>query len=79
MILRFLFFAFLVYLLYKFLFGFVIPIYRTTREVKRNFRHMQDQMNRQAPPGAPGDYQQTTTTSKKEKPGDYIDFEEIKD
>ncbi|MGV3528213.1 MAG: hypothetical protein ACO1OO_04905 [Flavisolibacter sp.] len=78
MILRFLFYAFLVYLLYKFLFGFVIPIFRTTREVKRNFRHMQDQMNRQAPPNPQGSYEQTAN-SNKEKPGDYIDFEEIKD
>lgn len=75
MILRFLFFLLIAYLLYRFIFGFVIPVYRTTRKVKQGFREMQDRMNeaerqRTPPP---------QSTPQREQPGEYIDFEEVKD
>jgi hypothetical protein len=71
---------FVLYILYKLIFDFIIPIYNTTKKVKKQFgemhNKMQEQMNTfnqqqqnnssQAPRGEP---------VKKE---DYIDFEEIK-
>lgn len=70
---------FLIYILYKLIFDFIIPIYHTTKKVKKQFgemhNKMQDQMNTfnkqqasssKAPPQKP---------VKKE---DYIDYEEIK-
>ncbi len=74
---------FLLYILYKLIFDFIIPIYRTTKQVKRQFGEMnakmQEQMNsdsyrnnqqqNQQPPKAKQE------TAKKE---DYIDYEEIK-
>jgi hypothetical protein len=80
MIFKILFYGFLLYLAYKLIFNFVIPIYKTTKQVKRSFRDMQEQMQQHADPY----YQQPQTNSPAEKPakgksGDYIEFEEVKD
>ena len=76
MIFRILFYAFLVYLLYKLIFDFIIPVYKTTRQVKKGFREMQDRMQEHM------QQQQQSPRSKSEtpktQPGDYIDFEELK-
>jgi hypothetical protein len=76
---RFIFYAFLFYMLYKLVFDFIIPVYRTTRQVKKGFREMNERMRQQS-----GGVQQQNTSipkSKAEKttPGDYIEFEEVKD
>ena len=68
---------FLLYLLYKFIFDFIIPIYQSSKKIKKQFGEMQEKMqgdlkNYQSPQKAPPQ----ETVSKKE--GDYIDFEEIK-
>ena len=68
---------FLLYLLYKFIFDFIIPIYESSKKIKKQFGDMQDKMqndmknyqNQQRPT-------QPEPASKKE--GDYIDFEEVK-
>lgn len=82
MILRFFFYAFLVYLLYKLIFDFILPVYRTTRQVKRGFREMQDRMYQQQNGGPhasqAGAVKQNSTTGRKGDE-DYIDFEEVKD
>ena len=77
--LRYLFYAFLIYLGYRLVFHFIIPIYKTTRQVKKQFREMhsrmQDNMGQQPP------YQQPVTPAtenKNQQAGDYIDFEELK-
>ena len=77
--LRYLFFAFLIYLAYRLVFHFIIPIYKTTRQVKKQFREMhsrmQDNIGQQPP------YQQPVTPvteNKNQQAGDYIDFEELK-
>ncbi len=82
MILRFLFYAFLIYMLYQLVFHFIIPVYRTTKQVKRGFREMQERMHQHGaassyPPEA-GTVQQSTSAGKKGAE-DYIDFEEVKD
>ena len=75
---RYLLYIFLIYLAYRLIFHFIIPIYKTTRQVKKQFQdmhnRMQDQMNQQygseqSPPPTP---------EKKEQVGDYIDFEDVK-
>ena len=68
---------FLLYLLYKFIFDFIIPIYESSKKIKKQFGEMQEKMqndmktyqNQQRPP-------KPEPASKKE--GDYIDFEEVK-
>lgn len=77
--LQVLLYAFLAYILYNLIFRFIIPLYRTTRQIKKGFREMQEKMNgamggqhpfdQQAPPRQP---------EPAPKKGDYIDFEEIK-
>ncbi len=81
MVLSFLFYAFLVYLAYRILFGLVIPLYRTTRKVKRSFREMQEKMQEQQSfyhDGYTSQEKRTSTHAKGAEPGDYIEFEEVK-
>jgi hypothetical protein len=68
----------MIYLAYKVIFHLIIPIYKTTRQVKKGFQDMQQKMNdhmqqqqNQSAGNNPGQ-------SKNEPAGDYIDFEEIK-
>ena len=81
MILRFLFFLFLAYVLYKLIVDFVIPIYKTTQKVKQGFRDMQQNMQDGQPGFSDGYSASPQETAKKERPplGDYIDFEEVKE
>lgn len=68
---------FLIYIFYKLIFDFIIPVYESTKKIKKQFGDIQSKMqqdmntfqNQQkaAPPDAP---------AKKE--GDYIEFEEVK-
>ena len=79
MILLFLFYFFLAYLLYRLVFHFIIPIYRTTKKVRQGFRDMQDKMN-----GQPNAYANNGAGSDENKKpnldnvGEYIDFEDVK-
>ena len=79
MIFRILFYAFLVYLLYKLVFDFIIPVYKTTRQVKKGFKEMHDRMQehmqqQQQPQQSARSKSETSNT----KSGDYIEFEELK-
>jgi len=65
------------FILYKLIFDFIIPVYRTTRRIRRQFRDIQQQMHermRQTQPPPPPPQRQTTTKDS----ADYIDFEEVK-
>jgi hypothetical protein len=76
---HYLFYAFLIYLAYRFIFHFIIPVYKTTRQVKKQFREMnsrmEDYVNQQRANQQPASPQPEV---KKEQAGDYIDFEEVK-
>jgi Sec-independent protein translocase protein TatA len=69
---------FLFYLLYKFIFEFVIPIFRTTREVKKKMNEFQQNMNKQAETNRTSSTNNEKPTVSKPRSDDYIDFEEIK-
>ena len=76
---RYLLYAFLIYLAYRLVFHFIIPIYKTTRQVKKQFREMHSRMEDHVSQQQP--YQQPptpATENKKQQAGDYIDFEELK-
>jgi hypothetical protein len=66
-------------MLYKLVFDFIIPVYRTTRQVKKGFREMNERMRQHTE----GFQQQNTSIPKskteKNPPEDYIEFEEVKD
>ena len=70
----------LIYILYKLIFDFIIPIYRTTKRVKKQFGEMQSKMQEQM---NTYNQQQSSTSAKttKQEPlktEEYIDYEEIK-
>jgi hypothetical protein len=69
--------AIALYVLYKLVFNFIVPVYKTTTQVKQQFRNMHDNMRQHA-----NNFQeQQEPESKKEKAtasvGEYIDFEEV--
>ena len=68
-----------IYLLYKFVADFVIPVYRTSKRVQAQFRDMQQRANPNSGP-TQNDYKASSVDSNsKVNSKDYIDFEEIKD
>ncbi len=78
--LKALFELFLLYLLYKLIFDFIIPVYQTTKQVKQKVSKMQQDMNEHIQcqnSQYTADTKQETKTSKKTS-DDYIDFEEVK-
>jgi Sec-independent protein translocase protein TatA len=77
MIFRILFYAFLIYLAYKLLFELIIPLYRTTKKIKRGIREMQQKMEQQQHQQN-GNATSPDPNASKPKAGDYIDFEEVK-
>lgn len=76
---RFLLYFFLIYLGYQFIFKFLIPIFKTTQQVKRDVRAMHDRMSEMANTQNSATPQGKSQGSTSKAPvGDYIDFEEIK-
>ena len=72
----------LFYLLYRFIGGFLLPLYRTTRQMRQQFRNMNGH-----PPSEGTNGTHTNTTHQEQpgnpkpgssKVGEYIDFEEVK-
>jgi hypothetical protein len=66
------------YLVYRLIFDLVVPVYKTTKQVKRQFGDMHEQMRQHA-----NAYQQQRPAEPApERPaakaGEYIDFEEVK-
>ncbi|MBC7890448.1 MAG: hypothetical protein H7Z13_21440 [Ferruginibacter sp.] len=82
-IFRLAFELFALYLLYKLIFDFIIPVVKTTRQVKKQFgdmsAQMQEKMNQQQKTAAPG-FNSTTkaAATPSGKNDDYIEFEEVK-
>ena len=76
---RYIFYALVVYLLYRLIFGFIIPIFRTSKKMREQFNQARQQMEDQ--------YQQSgqqhqdagrhNVPKENAKIGEYIDFEEI--
>lgn len=68
---------FLIYLLYKLIFDFIIPVYESSKKIKKQFGEMQDKMQNDIK-----NYQSHQNPVRPEpapqKEGDYIDFEEVK-
>jgi hypothetical protein len=72
---RYLLLGLLAFFLYKLIFGLIIPVYRTTRKVRKKFREFEQQMNQTMSPKQeeqPAPVAKNRNTSK-----DYIEFEDI--
>jgi hypothetical protein len=80
MILRFLLYGLISYLLFKLVFNFIIPLFKTTKQIRQQFKdvqsRMQEQMNAQHTQQAP--FQEGPRPQKVDKE-DYLEFEEIKE
>lgn len=75
---RIIIWAIVAYCIYKIVFDFLIPIFRVSRRMKRQVREFQRQAN-----GEFENYQKDNISPNqappKQKQGEYIDFEEIKE
>lgn len=68
---------FLIYVVYKLIFDFIIPIFESTKKIKKQFGEMQNKM--QGDINAQHSRQSSPKTETKAKTNDdYIDFEEVK-
>jgi Sec-independent protein translocase protein TatA len=81
---RIVFELFALYLLYKLIFDFIIPVAKTTKQVKKQFsdmnNRMQETMQQQQAQQQNNTFTKNTNTatSSGKKSDDYIEFEEIK-
>ena len=66
-----------IYILYKVIFDFIVPLYNTTKQMKGKMSEMQERMQQQQRAQAE---QQRQNPAPKESitKGDYIDYEEVK-
>jgi Sec-independent protein translocase protein TatA len=72
---RYILYAILAWFIYNLLFRLIIPVFKTTRQMKKKFRGMQEEQMKQHEPYQQADKKKTTSKPRSE---DYIDFEEIK-
>jgi len=80
-IFKLLFELFLLYLAYKLIFEFIIPVYRTTKQMKQKMADLHQKMESQQRQNAASPESTGPTSSKtanKTVAGDYIDYEEVK-
>ena len=68
---------FVLYLLYKLIFDFIIPVYKTTKQVKQKVGEMQSQMNEHKKQQQSGSFTTTKESGAKTGKEDYIEFEEV--
>ncbi len=65
-----------IYVLYKVIFDFIIPLYKTTKQVKTKMNDMQTRMQEQQRGHTNEPTQEAQKQSKPAK-DDYIDYEEV--
>jgi hypothetical protein len=68
---------FLIYILYQLIFEFIVPVYQSTKKIRKQFGEMQSKMQQDINAA-----NRTQASAQPEpmvkKEGDYIDFEEVK-
>lgn len=71
-----------IYILYKLIFSFIIPLYKASKQMKGKVSEMQERMQAQQRAQAEQQRQQQTPTAprtaEKISKDDYIDYEEVK-
>lgn len=75
---KYLFWAIVIYLLVRFIFNFLIPVFKATRQMRNQVKEFQSKMEEQQtqqPFRGSAQAQQANPKASKE---DYIDFEEVK-
>ena len=80
-IFKLLFELFLLYLAYKLIFDFIIPVYKTTKQMKQKMADLHEKMQNQQRQNSSASTSASSTSAKpqtKSVAGDYIDYEEVK-
>ena len=78
-LIRVIFELLVMYLLYKLIFDFIIPVYKTTKQVKQKVGEMQSQMNEHMKQQQNNQFTaETKDNASKPHKEDYIEFEEVK-
>ncbi|PWT95898.1 MAG: hypothetical protein C5B52_16895 [Bacteroidetes bacterium] len=75
---RYIFYFILGYLLVRFITGFVIPVFRTSKQIRRQFNDIHDQMQEQMRQQQQQNDPETSHTNNSSQIGEYIEFEELK-
>jgi hypothetical protein len=70
---RYILYLVLGYLLYRFVTGFLIPVFKTSSQIRQQFNDMQNQMNNQKDHSG-----KTDKSTINKQVGEYIDFEDVK-
>ena len=70
---RIFFLAIVIYLLYRLIFELIIPIFTTTKHIRKQFNNMQDNAN-----ASVKKREEEQASKSKTRVGEYIEFEEIK-
>lgn len=68
----------LIYLFYRFLFGFIIPLFTATKQMKDKMQEFQRKMEENQTNYA-NNSGRPDIEAKKAPEGDYIEYEEVKD
>ena len=76
----YLFLGIILFIAYRFITGFVIPVARTTSQVRQQFHSMKEQMEKaqQQQNGGKTNAEQTAQKPKFDVEGEYIPFEDVK-
>ena len=78
-IFKLLFQLFLLYMLYKLVFDFIIPVYRASKKMQRDVNQMQEKMREQQRQQAVREEKAVNRTAgNPDRNTDYIEFEEVK-
>lgn len=75
---KYIFYILIGYLLYRFLTNFLFPVYKTGKQIKKQFDEMQQQMQDNVRQNSTGNATPPKQKSSESSSlGEYIDFEEI--
>jgi len=75
---KYILYGLLIYFLVRLVFNFIIPVYKTTRQVKKQFREMNERMNGTSTGQQQDHHSQAPPPREETRVGEYIDFEEVK-
>ena len=76
--LQYIFWTIVIYLLFRFIFNFVVPVIRVGRQMRRQMNDFHQNMHSQQQPQGNYSDQKDAEQKPRKRSEDYIDFEEVK-
>ena len=77
--LQYIFWTIVIYLLFRFIFNFVVPVIRVGRQMRRQMNDFHQTMHSQQQSQANYSNQKDTEQKSRKRSDDYIDFEEVRE